>query len=136
VGLIESFLQTRFIALVILNDTLYRKQLNMLLSIHWPAMIVEEATDAATGLGYAAALKPNVVLLELGLPGTSVAELVQDIRAGNPQATFVGLTNEVSPACITTAIKCGVDYCVPLTPMGHTELVAIVKSIRSEPTFH
>lgn len=136
IGLIESFLRTRFIALIIVNDMLYRKQLNMLLSIHWPVMIVEEAMDTATGLGYAATLKPNLVLLELGLPDASVSELVQKIRTGSPQATLIGMTDDVLPACRQTAIDCGVDYCVPLTPMGHTELVAIVKSIRSEPILH
>ncbi len=69
VGLIESFLRTRFITLIIVNDMLYRKQLNMLLSIHWPVMIVEEAMDAATGLGHAATLKPEPGAARTGVAG-------------------------------------------------------------------
>jgi len=136
VGLVESWLRTRFISLIIVSDTLSRKQLNMLLSIHWPVMIVEEAMDAATGLGHAATLKPDLVLLELMLPGVSVVELVRDIRAGSPHATLIGMTDDGLPAGRETAIDRGVDHCVPLTPMGHTELVAIVNSMQPEQTRH
>jgi DNA-binding NarL/FixJ family response regulator len=130
VGLVESWLRTRFVSLIIVSDTLSRNQLSMLLSIHWPVMIVEEAMDAATGIGHAATLKPDLVLIELMLPGVRVVELVRDIRAGSPQATLIGMTDDALPACRKTANDHGVDYCVPLTPMGHTELVAIVNSIQ------
>jgi len=136
VGLVESWLGRHFTTLIIVSDTLSRKQLNMLLSIHWPVMIVAEAPDAATGLDHAVALKPNLVLLELGLPGISAFELVRDIRAGSPQSTLIGMTVDALSAWRARAIDCGVDYCVPLTPMGHTKLVAIVNSMQPERTHH
>jgi len=129
VGLVESWLGTRFVTLIIVSDSLSRKQLATLLLVRWPVMIVAEALDAATGLGHATALKPNLVLLELGLPGASIIELVMDIRAESPQAKFIGMTDDV-PANRTTAIDCGVDYCFPLTPEGHTGLVTIVDSMQ------
>jgi DNA-binding NarL/FixJ family response regulator len=132
VGLVESLLRSRFVTLLIVSDTLSRKQINMLLSIRWPAMFVAEAMDAATGLGHAEELKPNLVLLELRLPCASVVELVRDIRAGSPQAKLIGLTDVALPACQTTPINGGVDHCVPLTPVGHTELMVIVNSMRPE----
>jgi len=136
VGLIESCLGQRFITLIVVSDMLSRKQLTTLLSIHWPVMIVAEAPDAATGFGHAKTLKPNLVLLELGLPGVSIAEVVLGIRAGSPQATLVGMTDDVLPAGRTAAIDSGVDFFIPLTPMGHTELVALVNSIQPGPTDH
>ncbi len=136
VGLIESLLQTRFITLIIVSDMLFRKQLNMLLSIHWPVMILEEAVDATTGLGYAQTLKPDLVLLELGLPGARVVELAHEIRAGSPQATLIGLADDALPACRQTAIDFAVDYCVPLSPDGHTRLVTLVSSLQTERAHH
>jgi len=136
VGLIKSLLRTRFITLIMVSDQLSRNQLNMLLSIHWPIMMVEEAMDAATGLGHAQTLKPDLVLLELGLPGASAVELVQDIRAECPHATLIGMTNDVLADWQETANGHGVDYCLPLTPMGHTELVAIVNTLQPERTHH
>jgi DNA-binding NarL/FixJ family response regulator len=136
VGLIKSLLRTRFITLIIASDMLSRKQLNMLLSIHWPLMMVEEAVGAATGLGYAQTLKPDLVLFELELPDTRAVELVRDIRAGSPRATLIGMADDALPVGHQTAIDFGVDYCVPLSPDGHTPLVALVGSLQTERIHH
>jgi len=136
VDLVEAWLRTRFVTLVIVSDALYRKQLSMLLSIHWPVMIVAEAMNAEMGLGHATSLNPDLVLFELGLPGFNVADLVRKIRAGSPQAVLIGMTDDVLPAAQPPALNCGVDHYVPLTPMGHTELVAIVNAIPLKHTHH
>jgi DNA-binding NarL/FixJ family response regulator len=136
VELVESWLRTHFVTLVIVSDALFRKQLSMLLSIHWPVMIVAEAMDAGMGLGHATSLNPDLVLLELSLPGFDVADLVRKIRAGNPQAVLIGMTDDVLPTVPSPAFNRGVDHCVPLTPMGHTELVAIVNAMQPKQTHH
>jgi DNA-binding NarL/FixJ family response regulator len=134
VGLVESLLRKRFTTLIIVSDKRIRMQLNTLLSIRWPNMDVAEAMDAATGLRHAAELEPNLVLLELRLPGAPVVELVRDIRAGSPKATLIGLTaDELSARRATT---CGVEYCVPLDPSGHTELVSIVNTLQPGSVHH
>jgi hypothetical protein len=40
------------------------------------------------------------------------------------------MTDDSLPACRETAIDCGVDYCASLGPMGHTELVTFLSSIK------
>ena len=97
VELVESLLRTRFATMIMVSDTLYRKQLYTLLSIRWPAMIVEGARDAATGLDQVTTLKP-MVLLGLGLFGLSTAELVRNIRNRSPHSTLIGMTDELSVA--------------------------------------
>lgn len=135
IGLVESWLRARFVTLIMVGNAQYRKQLNLLLSIHWPAMILAEAMNAAAELGYLAALKPDIVLLELSSSGEGSYDLVRDIRAGSPHATLIGMTDEL-PASRATANEHGVDYCVSLTPMGHTELVSIVNSLQPERVHH
>lgn len=134
IGLVESWLRSRFVTLIIVSDALYRKQLSMLLSIHWPVMLVAETGDAENGMDQATSLNPDLVLIDLGLPGPGGVDLVRKIRAGFPQALLIGMTDQLIPAVQTSAFKCGIDYCVPLTPMGHTELVAILNSIPQKPT--
>jgi len=136
VELVESWLRNRFVTLIIVSDAMYRNQLNMLLSIRWPVMIVAEAGDAEKGLGHAASLNPDLVLLELGLPGLGVVDLVRKIRDGFPQALLIGMTDDLLPEVRTSAFNCGLDHCVPLTPMGHTELVALVNSMQPERAHH
>lgn len=136
VATVESLLLMRYRTLIVVNDALFRRQLATLLSIRWPVMIVVEAMDAEMGLGHATSLNPNLVLLELGMPGFGVVDLVRKIRAGTPQAVLIGMADDLSPSFRTSAFECGMDYCVPLTPMGHTELVAIVDSIQPKQTQH
>jgi DNA-binding NarL/FixJ family response regulator len=97
---------------------------------------VAEASDETTGLGHLTALKPNLVLLELGLTGPGSNLLAHAIRARSPQTTLIGLTDDLFPASRSMAHDCGVDHCVSLTPMGHTELMAIVDRLQPKPTHH
>lgn len=136
VGLVESLLQPRFVTLSIMHDALSCKQLRMLLTIRWPDMVVAETIDAATGCQRAAELKPDLVLLELGLPGVDVAGLVREIRDHCPHAILIGLTGDTRPACRATAVEYGVDYCIPLAPAGHTGLVAAMNSLCPQLSCH
>lgn len=135
-AMVESLLQARYRTLVVVNDALSRRQLATLLSIRWPVMIVAEAANVMECLGRAAALRPDLVLLELKLAGSRINELIRDIRAECPHATLIGMKNDALPAWRPTVNGHGVDYCVPLTPMGHTELVAIVNALQPEQTQH
>jgi DNA-binding NarL/FixJ family response regulator len=136
VGLIESWLRAHFVTLSIVSDALYRKQISMLLSVHWPVMIVEEATDVESGLRHAAALNPDLVLLELAVPDVAAVELIRRIRATSPRAALVGMADEPAPTFRERLRETGVEHCVPLTPMGHTQLVAIVDAIHSKQARH
>ena len=136
VDLVESLLHTHFVSLIVANDELSRRQINILLTLRWPAMVVAEACDVIKGLGYVTALKPDLVLFELGLGGINNRILVRNIRARSPHATLIGLVDEENLISRGMARECGVDYCVPLAPMGHTEMMAIVDSLQPKPTRH
>lgn len=130
VAMVESLLQERFRTLIIVDDTLCRRQLAALLSVRWPVMIVTEAANMAEGLDRATVLKPDLVLLDLGLPDVHVAELVRGIREASAQTRFIGMTTDDLQVFRARAMGCGVDYFVPLGPTGHTELATIVHALQ------
>ena len=136
VAMVESLLQARFRTLVVVGDALCRRQLATLLSIRWPAMILAEAASAAEGLSGSALLKPDLVLLDLGLSGFPLAELVQEIRELSGAARLVGLTSDDLQAHRARAMGCRLDHVVPLGPAGHTELAVIMRAIQAGPTHH
>lgn len=136
VSMVESVLQTRYRALVLVSDALCRRQLGVLLSIRWPVMIVAEAANAAEGIDRAAVLKPDLVLLDLGLVDTRGAELVQAIREVSTDARFIGMMSDDLQAYRARAMGCGVDYFVPLGPSGHTELAVIVHALQPGAAHH
>lgn len=136
VSMVESVLQTRYRALILVSDTRHRRQLGALLSIRWPVMIVAEAANAAEGIDRAAVLKPDLVLLDLGLLETRGAGLVQAIREASADARFIGMTSDELQVYRARAMDCGVDYFVPLGPSGHTELTVIVHALQPGPARH
>lgn len=136
VAMVESLLQARYRTLVMVSDTLCRRQLTTLLSIRWPVMIVVEAANVAEGLDWATLLKPDLVVLDLELSETPVAEVVRNIREVSEQARFIGMTTDDLQACRVRAMGCGVDYFAPLGTTGHTELASIVHALQPGPAHH
>lgn len=130
VAIVQSLLASRFKTLVLGGDALSRRRLTMLLSTHWPAMVVADAADVRVGLDRADALKPDLVLLDLELPGSALAEVVRALRARSAHAKLIGMTDDDSRPADSSAMACGVDYSVPLEPGGHTGLVAIVDALQ------
>jgi DNA-binding NarL/FixJ family response regulator len=136
VGMVDALLHTRFISLVIAGDAHARKQINMLLNIHWPGMIVVEAADLAAGLDQLSVLKPDLVLFELAMAREDAGGIVRQIHAASPRTTLIGMSDEVAPTPRPPGIEHIVDYCVSMTPFGHTELVTIVNSLHPELRHH
>jgi DNA-binding NarL/FixJ family response regulator len=136
VSVVDALLQARFRTLIVVGDALLRRQLATLLPIRWPAMIVAEAANVTEGLDRTAALRPDLVLLDLDMPGARLAEMVQDIREANAQARLIGMTHDAMQASRARAVDCGVDYFVPIDPVGYTELVAIVNALHPGPAHH
>lgn len=136
VGMVQSLLRTRYVSLVIERDTHSLEQINELLSIHWPGMVVAGATSLQSGLSQIATLKPDLVLFELDMAGEHVSERVKEIRAASGSAPLIGMTGDVVRSCEALARACGTDYCVSMTPFGHTELVAIVNALQRKRTHH
>lgn len=132
VGMVETLLHTRFVCLVALSDPGFRKQVGMLLQIHWPSMIVAEATGMALDARHLETLHPKLILLGLGSSGEDAREPIAAIRASSPHATLIGMADEAIPISRSLVDHYGVDYCVSMTPFGHTELVGIVNALHPE----
>lgn len=130
VAMVESLLQARYRTLIVVNDAQFRRQLATLLAIHWPVMIVVEATDVMEAIDRAAVLRPDLVLLDLDLAGVGLADVVRGIKKASAPAQFIGMSCNDFPAYRVRAKACGVDHFVPLDPQGHTELVTLVATLQ------
>ena len=85
--------------------------------------IVGQAEDALTAVRLARETKPDVVLLDVLMPGISGLEVVGKIREASPSSAVVLLTSSESGEDLLKAIKGGArGYIVKTTPMP--ELVA------------
>lgn len=90
--------------------------------------IVGQASDAMTAVSLARDLKPNLVLLDVLMPGISGLEVVAKIREMSSKTAVVLLTSSESGEDLLKAIKGGArGYIVKTTPMP--ELVSRLRDV-------
>lgn len=75
--------------------------------------VIGEAIDGPEGLRLANSLKPDVLLIDIGLPGIDGIELTRLVRQGLPQAHVVILTVHDLDTEVFAALAAGADaYCL------------------------
>ena len=78
--------------LLVDDHTLFRSGVNALLQKHSDFEVVGEAADSLQGVERAANLQPDVVLLDLHMPGISGKDAVKQFLEAAPQTNIVMLT--------------------------------------------
>jgi DNA-binding NarL/FixJ family response regulator len=72
-------------------------------------VVVGEASDGAAVVPLVASLEPDVVVLDLKMPGGTVAETIGRIAEANPAVRVAVLTVSVEPGDVLSALLAGAD---------------------------
>lgn len=90
--------------------------------------VVGEAQDAMAAVAKAEQLQPDIVVLDVLMPGISGLEVVDKIIAGAPKTKVVLLTSSESGEDLLAAVRSGaMGYIVKTTPLP--ELVAGIEAV-------
>lgn len=112
--------------LIVDDDPMMRLGLTAALSQQTNFILVGEATDGRQGIEQANALKPDIVLMDVGMPGVDGIEATQTIKAQLPQTRVVMLTSHTDETEIIAALSSGADaYCIK-----GTDVEALANAIR------
>ena len=84
-----------------------RQGLRVLLSLHADIDVVGEASDGAEAVELAAAVAPDVILLDLKLPGLDGLGVLAELRDRNLPARVLVLTSVADSASVTVAMRAG-----------------------------
>ena len=84
-----------------------RQGLRVLLSLHADIEVVGEASDGVEAVDLAATVAPDVVLLDLKLPGLDGLGVLAELRDRNLPAKVLVLTSVADPASVTVAMRAG-----------------------------
>ena len=93
--------------LLVDDHTLFRNGIKALLQRHQEFEVVGEAGDGLEGVKRAKSLKPDVVLLDIHMPGVSGKEAVQLIAEEAPGAHVVMLTVSEDAEDLIEAVRAG-----------------------------
>jgi two-component system, NarL family, response regulator LiaR len=121
----------RRLRLLLVDDhEMVRVGLRSFLSLQDDMTVAGEAGSAEQALALIPRLRPDVVLMDLVLPGMSGVEAVQRIRAAQPEVKVVVLTSYAGQEAVLPAVRAGVDGYL-LKDVGPAELADALRSVHA-----
>ena len=121
---------TRRRVLIVDDNPRVRQELHTLLPLAGDVEIVGEAADGAEAIRLAQALRPEVVLMDLEMPGLDGFEATRQIKAGAPFCRVVALTVHGYDAARQKAMQAGADVFL----VKGTEVKSLVQAISPKPS--
>jgi NarL family two-component system response regulator LiaR len=125
------------IRLLIVDDQgIVRKGVRALLAEVDGMIVLGEASNGLEAVKQAEALQPDVILMDLVMPGMDGIEAIRQIMARQPKARILALTSFAADDKVFPAIKAGaLGYL--LKDSEPEDLIAAIKNIyRGEPFLH
>ena len=92
--------------------------------------VIGEAEDGRAGVNAAERLHPDVLLLDISMPGMSGFEVVCQLQASMPELPVIFVTQHASPAYVDEAFRCGAKGYV-LKRAVASELVDAIQAVMS-----
>jgi two-component system, NarL family, response regulator NreC len=120
--------------LMVDDHAILREGLRALLSYYDDVEVVGEAQDGAESLARAGELLPDVVLMDIAMPGMNGLEATRQIRAQFPQTRVLVLTQHEDPQYVMPLLQAGASGFVTKRALG-TDLINAVRVVAKGETF-
>ena len=121
------------IRLLLVDDhAVVRSGLRMLLATEADVEIIGEAGTAAEALASVSDIKPDVILMDIGLPDKSGIEATRDIKAQFPEVAIVALTIHEDEEYFFKMLEAGASGYVPKRAAPEELLTAIRAAAQGE----
>jgi NarL family two-component system response regulator LiaR len=121
------------ISILLVDDhAILRDGLKNILSFEEDIQVIGEAISGEEALKLAADLSPDVIIMDINLPGMNGVETTAMIKADNPEARILVLTMYTHDEYLMSALKAGADgYLLKDAPSEHV-VDAIKAAYRGE----
>ena len=116
------------------DHAVVRAALRMLLETEEDIVVVAEANDAASAIRYAGGHHPDVLILDISMPGGSGLDAIPEIRTSSPDTKIVMLTMQEETSSARTALQAGVLGYI-LKGAASEELVKAVRFVSKGKTY-
>lgn len=123
------------IRLLVADDhAVLRAGLRMLLEIHNDMTVAGEASDGAEVLQRAGELQPDVVLMDLTMPGPRSGDVIRQVLRASPKTRVLVLTMHDDPAYLASALAAGAAGYV-VKKVADSELLTAIRAVHAGRTF-
>lgn len=116
--------------LIVEDNASFRQSLKEILHLRFPSIVIEEAAEGNKALEKVETFLPNLIFMDIHLPGDNSLLLTQKIKKDHPEIIIGTLISYDLREYREFAFKCGVNYFI--AKGSWKEIEALVKSISSD----
>lgn len=125
---------SRIRVLIADDHAILREGIQALLSSYEDMEVVAEASDGKEAIAKAERLKPDVVLMDIAMPGLGGLEATLELKKTSPKTKILVLTQYDNKEYIFRFLKAGASGYVLKKAVG-TELVAAIRAVHAGGSF-
>ncbi|MEA1933567.1 MAG: response regulator transcription factor [Thermodesulfobacteriota bacterium] len=118
--------------LIVDDSATFLKTFRGALCERFPFMVIEEATDATKAWQKINIFLPDVIFMDIRLPGQSGLELTKRIKASHPEISIIILTAYDLREYREAAYDGGADAFIPKSSLNLADIAAVIKSVFSD----
>jgi DNA-binding NarL/FixJ family response regulator len=119
--------------LIVEDNAIFRGSLKQILASRFPTMSIHEAADGHEALRKVDEIVPDLIFMDIRLPGTNGLELTRNIKRDNREVVVVILTSYDLPEYRDAAIMSGANYFLTKGTATSDDIMAIVESVLPAP---
>jgi DNA-binding NarL/FixJ family response regulator len=119
--------------LIVEDNAIFRGSLKQILSRRFPTMSIHEAGDGREALLKVDEIVPDLIFMDIRLPGTNGLELTRNIKRDNRDVVVVILTSYDLPEYRDAAISSGANFFLTKGTATSDDIMAIVESVLPAP---
>jgi DNA-binding NarL/FixJ family response regulator len=115
--------------LIVEDSADYRELLRQALRAHFPGMEIQEAGDGEAADDRIRLHTPDLIFMDINLPGENGLELTKKIKARHPGTVIVILTNYDLQEYREMAVRCRADYFLSKSTATQAHILALVETL-------
>ena len=115
--------------LLVEDNASLRQSLKKILHLQFPSMVIEEAAEGKEAIRKVKTFFPDLIFMDIKLPGKSGLYLTQKIKTDHPEIIIGILTSYDSPEYRDVAFECGADRFIAKGALVWREIEALIRSI-------
>jgi len=115
--------------LIVENNDFFRRSFKEILKLYIPSLSVDESVDGSDALAKIDRAAPDVVFMDIRLPGKSGLELTREIKGHHPDLVISIFTSYDLPEYRRVAEEYGADHFLLKDALTGAEIAAMVKEV-------
>ncbi len=121
-----------FRTLIVEDNAIFRQAFKEILCTQFSYMVVDEAADGKEALPKVNSFRPDLVFMDIKLPGENGLELTKKIKADHPKIIIIIFTDYDLPEYRQAAYQYGANHFISKGSSTREEMLTLVESILSD----